>query len=209
MFHPQMEPTFYPDDDRSGPIIVRLRGKETAEEFFARREAQRGACVDYDDALSWARDAVESGLLSLFHQASVEADRALVLAALAADPLGIIKPSPGVRAACTRLRDLGRDARLQLLVEAETIKREKPQIEAATRKRDTEEATKTRTGSVSPDVIERQKKVMEMAADLEKRDERVTAQRIADKLATIKDKKGNLVYPHASRRTVSDDLNKK
>jgi hypothetical protein len=200
--------TFQYEGAQSSPIVVRMGRMETAEQFFARLEGQRGRRVVIDKALAWARDAVESGLLSPFHQASVETDRAVVLAALAADPRGVIEPSPEIRAACTRLRDLGRQARLQPLVEAEAIKREKPIIEAEERKRGTKEARKARTGQVSPEAIKRQKAVIEIAAKLEKRDIRATAQRIADKLAKIKDENGKPVYRHRSRRTVDTDLKK-
>jgi hypothetical protein len=147
--------------------------------------AGAGSASKYDEALAWARDAVESGLLSRFY---VETDRALVLAALAADPLGIIEPSLEVDAACTRLRDFGRQVRLQ----AERVNRS---------------AANARSGRDSRNVVKRRAAVEEIKADLKRRGKRVTAQRVANELAKITEA-GERLYPYASRRSIADDLKK-
>ena len=50
----------------SSGLIVLMGRMETAEQFYASLEGRRGTRVLYDEALAWARDAVESGLRSRF-----------------------------------------------------------------------------------------------------------------------------------------------
>ena len=105
-----------------GPVVIKGR-METGAEFHARVTARRGTRAIYDEALAWARYALDSELLAPFQRVGVEADRALVLTALAADLLGVIEPSPEARAACARLIEIGKKASLQRAIEKETKQR--------------------------------------------------------------------------------------
>ena len=183
-----------PDSASPGGPVIRMGRMETPAQFHARVTARRGTRAIYDEALAWARDALDSGLLAPFQRAGVEADRALVLAALHGDPLGVIEPSPGARAASARLIEIGHKTRLQRAIEKET------------KQRGTAKARAERSGRDSRAVIKRRDALKAIVADLKRRGKRVTAQRAADELAKITDKTGKRVYPYASRRTVADDL---
>ncbi len=167
---------------------------ETPAQFHARVTARRGTRKQYDEALAWARTALDSQRLNAMATAMVRGDRAIVEKALADDVLGINPPTTRVLDACARLTAMGAAARMA------------PEAEKEIKQRQTAKARAERAGKDSRTVVKRRDALKAIVADLKRRGLRVTAQRAADELAKIADKAGKSVYPYASRRTVAADL---
>jgi len=155
----------------SGGPIVRMGRMETAEQFFARLEGRRGTRVIYDEALAWARDALDSKLLTPTAAVLVESHRALVMAALRDDPHGTKPPTREVIDACMRLAKVGAVARFAPAAEKEIGERRAKHARDEKSKFD-----------CSKGAIKRRKAVKEIVAELEKGEDRVTAQAVADEL---------------------------
>lgn len=142
-----------------GSVVITKGPMLTAEQFFARQEKRRGTRKALDEALSWARWALNSDLAPMV-RATFDAYRALVLKALADDPLGIIPASPEVEEACRWLSEIGNTARSQTETmrhaEAETSARVEAERErGAARLKRVKKETAER---VEAETIERQRK---------------------------------------------------
>jgi hypothetical protein len=150
-----------------GPIVVTKSLMLTAKEFFARQKGRRGTRTDLDEALSWALWADDSDLAPMV-RARFDAYRALVLKALACDPLGIIEASPEVKEACHWRSEIGKTARTQ----AETMRH--AEVETASRVKAEKERAEAEKEAAR---VEAEKKARDLTAA---RDEAKKAAAIAE-----------------------------
>ena len=98
-----------------GPVTITKGQMQKGDEFYARQEERRGTRKALDEALSLAL-WVDVDRLAPMARTIFDAKRALVLKALADDPLGIIPASPEVEEACRWLSNTGVTARSQATI---------------------------------------------------------------------------------------------
>ena len=131
-----------------GPIVVTKGRMETGDQFFARREAERGtARLTIDEALAASRDALDVDLTFI----GLEADRAFVLKERDDNPDGTKPLSLEAWATCARLMNIGNAAR------AEAARRAQAETEARAAAR-LKRVKKETAARVEKRTIERQKK---------------------------------------------------
>jgi hypothetical protein len=167
--------------------IFHMARMETAEQFFARLKGRHGTRVIYDKALALARDALDSKRLSPLAAALVERHRAVVMAALHDDPVGIKPPTLEVIDACVDLANLGAAARFQSDAERE-------------RRRIAKAAAKSRK---PPKTTEARRKLVKALSE-KKKGGRLSKRACALRIRVELEKRGTKV----SVRTVERDLEK-